>query len=303
MRKRFSQNLCALLLAAGVVAGLFQSGWNASADDSSLEQPKESEDVDEVEGIVMTEEQKELLKKISADDERVESGNLFAWQEEVLRQYEYAKEYLQGKYPSHTFEIYDCVQKSKLNSYTTFWFYADEGEESYELYLWTEGQDTEEGTEEETEESMYMSVQKDTSEYLCKDNFYCSLICDSYAEALLEVLQKEVPECVGVLTVMTSVNGEDCDETLDVNDILAGKYEITNSTRIFLDGSSGVDASELFEQVQSLIGEQRIYGAYIVIVLKGVPEDCSTGQRMWDYVKENGASSYLLRQSFQQFNS
>ncbi|MCD8347699.1 MAG: hypothetical protein LUD16_07045 [Lachnospiraceae bacterium] len=300
MRKKICRNLCVVCLAAGVAIGLCQQGWNVRAVENGLEQADESEKVEE---ITMTEEQKELLKKISADDERVESGNLFDWQIEVLRQYEYAMEYLRGKYPSHTFEIYDCTQKSKLNSYTTFWFNADGEEESYELYLWTEGEDAEEETEKETETVVYLSGQEDNFDYLCKDNFYCSLICDSYAGALLELVREEVPECVGVLTVMTSVNGEDCDESLDISDILAGKYEITNSTRIFLDGSNSADASELFEQVKSLIGEKRIYGSYLVVVLTEVPESCATGEQMWDYVKENGSSSYLLRQSFQQFNS
>lgn len=56
-----------------------------------------------VEIYEMTVEQEELLCKISIDEEEVREGKLSKWQIEVLRQYDYAMDYLKRKYPSHTF--------------------------------------------------------------------------------------------------------------------------------------------------------------------------------------------------------
>lgn len=90
----------------------------------------------------LTQEKKNFLAEMSMDEDRVQRGVLYDWQAEVLKQYDYSTEYLQKKYPSHSFHLTSCYPKGRFKKFSTFWFLADNQETVYELYLHVEADGT-----------------------------------------------------------------------------------------------------------------------------------------------------------------
>lgn len=271
--------LCAgifIIVGTACAAGEGTSG-NGSA--TEMAQQNNSRGEENMRKSEITAEQEALLIKISVNEERIRDGKLYDWQEEVLRQYDYALEYLQGKYPSHSFVMIDCEPKNKLNSYTTFWFQADGEEKTYELYL---------------------NI-NENEEYTCEDNYYGNLFEEPYAMELQVRIQKEVSECVSVVSRMTSVKGLEFSENLEVSDILDGKYMVTNSTDIYVDGTRK-EAGQLIEAVHKVIVENKIYGSYTVYVLENLPEELKSAKEIAEYVRADSQQAVKAEESFQQFD-
>ena len=59
----------------------------------------------------LTQEKKDFLAKISVNEKKVEEGDLYDWQKELLNQYDYAMEYLEKKYPSYKFTFTSETQR------------------------------------------------------------------------------------------------------------------------------------------------------------------------------------------------
>lgn len=80
---------------------------------------------------------------MSMDEESVQKGELYSWQEEVLRQYDLGMDYLEAKYPGHSFVFTGCNPKGRYGVYSTFWFTVEGSTDKYyELYIEQEdGQD------------------------------------------------------------------------------------------------------------------------------------------------------------------
>lgn len=223
----------------------------------------------------LTPDQEELLSKISFNEEKVYSGELASWQEEVLRQYDFCMEYLDNKYPSHSFEFVDCDPKNKFSSYSTFWFTADgNASETYELYLYID------------------------NGYRCEDNFYSSLFEPKYENGLLELINSEVPGCIAIKSTMGSVHGEDIGENFNVQKLLTGEVQLTNNTILFFDRNLVTDPEEVFSRVKSFINDNNLYGHYVVIVLTSFPDEFNNGDDLWEFVKANGESVYSFRNDF-----
>ena len=198
--------------------------------------------------VEMTQEQKTLLKKNAVDEDAVERGELFSWQKEILRQYDYAMEYLKGKYPSYSFHIVDVAPKNKLNPYTTFEFTEENsGDKYYELYLDIEEQ------------------------YSARDNFYGKIIGPKYEEQLMTLLQAANIPCDRVEARFNAVADESFNEELDVNEIIKGNI-VTNQT-VFLHINSqsldGASYEEVYKQIHEYIDTQKINGYFIVIIYDG----------------------------------
>lgn len=240
----------------------------------------ESENNVEMEnGIKMTDEQKELLKKISMNEENIEVGILYEWQKEVLHQYDFAMKYLKEKYPSHEFQIVDCSQKNKLNSYTTFWFTADNSETRYEMYI---------------------DIEEETVTYSGRDTFFGSLVQDAYAKILAEYIQKTMPECIGCDTYMGSAVGTEFDEKKTADDIFNGGYQIMNDTEIFVNGVLGEQPEKYADRIEKIIKNKALYGAYVVYVLSKLPDTTVSAEKLADYVKDRD-NLEIFRKTFQYF--
>lgn len=208
-------------------------------------------------GYQMTQEQTELLCSISVNEDKVREGDLAEWQIEVLNQYDYAMEYLAGKYPSYEFAIVGCEPKNNGNSYTTFTF-VEKGEKS-QYY------------------TLYLDVYEETANrYEATDNFYGTLYETQLAERMLELMQEEVPECVRVTTSITCAEDEEFGENFDLESVLSGEQKMEHDTDFYIstDGMTEAEYSQKVEDVRSFIAEKGIYGSYDVkFITESEPDD------------------------------
>lgn len=243
--------------------------------------PENQQEVNAMEkNTELTQEKKDFLKKISMDEKRIEEGKLYDWQTELLKQYDYAMEYLEKKYPSHKFAFTDCKPAEKDSSFSTFWFQENGGKDTFELHL---------------------TVDND-EKYDCEDNYYGEILKDSYESALLSLLQKEVPECAAVTTSFSTVQGEKFDEQLTGQEVLEGNDKLTNTTDIYVLEADASNAQVLADKIQSRIEEKKIYGSYYVEVMNAEPEDPKDGESWKEFRKEKGSTALVLEQKFNQFN-
>ena len=206
------------------------------------------------ETVSMTPEQEALLCKISIDEERVKEGLLFSWQKEILKQYDFAMEYLENKYPSYTFHIANCEPKNKLNNaYSLFYFYeSGDSETYYDLYLYIED-----------------------GVYSAEDNFYGYVIGKKYEDKLRDMLIQAGIPCDHVTTRLNTVQGEAFHENMNVDDIINGSIEMQQDTSLYFIENSLLNQSytEIFDKIQEVISQKRIYGSYTVVIVEGSGSD------------------------------
>lgn len=219
------------------------------------------------ETVTMTEEQKNLLMKLCLDDEAISKGELTDWQIEILHQFDYAKEYLGKKYPSHTLTIVDGQQKNYTQGYTSFLFSDEEGDTYYHLRI---------DVEEKEEGNVYTA----------KDDYYGALLKGKYEEELQKTLHQVCDTCIAVNSYVGSISGEEYDETIDVKDMVAGKIDIENVTTIFLDGRGIEDCQKMVDDVKGFIQERGIYGEYRVLALGEIPDEELDGEGYMEYLCE-----------------
>ena len=230
--------------------------------------------------VELTQEKKDFLTAMSMDEERVQAGKLYDWQTEVLRQYDYAMDYLEKKYPSHSFKFTACNPKGRDSSFSTFWFEADGGENSYELYL---------------------DVDNDGN-YSCEDNYYGELLKDSYNIALLSLLQENIPECIGAASEFNTVQGAGFGEKITGKDVLEGKDKVSNTTYIYAVQSDDSQAQSTAEKIENFIKDRKIYGSYYVEILNSDPGAAYDGDKLKVYAQEAGNQNVILEQKFNQFD-
>ena len=207
-------------------------------------------------GYEMTKEKIELLCKISDDINAIRNGNLHEWQIEILNQYDYAMEYLTGKYPSYNFKIVNCEQKNKWNSYTTFTFTEESNEKNcYELYLYVD---------EDAEHK-----------YDAEDNFYGDLFDEEISQMVKELVQEEFPECIEVKTDIPYAQGEEYGESLDLERVLTGELQMGQVTTLFMN-TEKKDNREYAKKVNELgdfINTKGICGSYAVKFVMGMRQE------------------------------
>lgn len=242
---------------------------------------KKTQEVEAMESKVeLTQEKKDFLAAMSIDEERVQDGDLYEWQEEVLRQYDYAVDYLNKKYPSHTFKLTSCNPKGRDEEFSTFWFNADGETQSYDLYLEV----------------------ADNGAYSCEDNYYGKLLKDSYDSAFLALLQKSVPDCMGVASEFNTVQGEKFDEKITGEEVLNGNDKISNTTYIYAVSSDTSQAETLAKQIEDLVKEKKIYGSYYIEILNTDPGNTYSSTSLKEYVQEKETQIVVLEQKFNQFD-
>ncbi len=228
------------------------------------EQQGQKETVD-MKKTELTKEQEDLLAALSVNESKVRNGELYEWQEEIIRQYDFAMLYLEQKYSSHDFSFTWCEPAEAGRSYSMFRFLADNESDMYTLYV--------DITSNET------GIQ-----YSCRDNFYGSLIHSDYERELLRFLSEEVPECVDVSSRFSSVYGTECDGSLTFARIRQEQKKISNITTInALSGDKGQE--QVFEEIQNRIKNEKIYGSYTVNIYS-----------------DNQKSQCVLSRDFQQFD-
>ena len=255
-RKMIASILLAIsLMTTGCVGRNFVDS-KYYADESQDDYGDEEDDSEEEREL--TQEQIDLLCNISVNEETVREGKLKSWQEEVLNQYDSAMEYLMDKYPSYDFVITFCEPKNIVNPYTTFNFM--------------------EKSEEGVYYDMYVDVYEENGgkRYEMKDNFHQKLFEDELANLFWELMQEEFVECINVTTSLSTVQGEEYGENLDLQKILSGEMTLDHDTDFYINAEGMTDAeyTEMVEQIKEFILEKGIYGSYDVkFVNEAEPEE------------------------------
>lgn len=215
-------------------------------EDDQLDSSDYEEGESEMGKREITEEQMELLRSMSINEEKVRKGELYDWQIEVLNQYDYAMDYLARKYPSHSFKMVSCENKNKLNSYTTFMFVERSEEENYySLYL-------------------YVDETGDTNVYEAKDNYYGRLYEEELSQRMLELVQEKFPECMKAEVNLSYVQGEKYGESVNLDNVLNGELEMYQSTDFVFSvpKTSEEEYAQRLSELESYIKSKKLAGAY-----------------------------------------
>ena len=234
----------------------------------------------------LTKSEKDILKKISVDEAAIEQGMLLMWQKKLVRDMRTAEEALKTDYPSHSFQIVDgAASRTDTDMESTFWFVADGEETRYVLYL----------TEKDGKRTM-------------RDTFFGTLLSHPYENALLSLLQRSVPECVGCRAFFDCAVGEAYTEaSLQAvrKALLAGEDALANFTELYVDGTACGDPDVLAARLEQEIRRQRIYGSYEIAVLLQLPEEtevhAETGEKesksenIMEYIDKNRTDSGRVR--------
>lgn len=230
--------------------------------------------------VELTQEKKDFLAEMSIDEESIQNGELYDWQVEVLRQYDYAMEYLNKKYPSSTFKFTSCNPKGRDNSFSTFWFTEDGNDDSYDLYLYVD----------------------EDGNYSCEDNYYGKLLKDSYNQEFLTLLQKNVPECIGVASEFNTVQGTEFGEQITGKTVLEKNKKLSNTTYIYATESDISQAQILAGKIEDIIRSKKIYGSYYIEILNSDPGSEYIGDDLKEYVRAQESQIVTFEQKFNQFD-
>lgn len=216
-----------------------------------------SDDLETETERTLTQEQIDLLCGISVNEDKVKDGKLNSWQKEVLNQYDCAMEYLEYKYPSYDFVIKFCEPKNIVNSFTTFMF-LEKNEDAVD----------DEDNEEKEYYYMYIDVYEENGKnrYEIADNFYGKIFEDELADRLFTLMEEEFTECINVTTSITTVEGEEFGEDLDIERVLSGELMMYHYTDFYInaDGMMQSEYSDKVIEIKEFILEKGIYGSYDV---------------------------------------
>lgn len=216
----------------------------------------ESQDDSEMERE-LTQEQIDLLCNISMNEEKVKEGDLKSWQIEVLNQYDAAMEYFMEKYPSYEFVITYCEPKNKSNPYTTFAF-IEKNEEGifYDMYV-------------------HVYEEENGNRYEITDNFHGKIFEDELAYKFLELMQEKFTDCINVTTNISSAQGIEVGENLDIEKVLSGEITMYHNTDFYINAEGLTDSeySEKVAQIKEFILEKGIYGSYDVKFVEESEQD------------------------------
>lgn len=226
----------------------------------------------------LTDEQKAFLMRVSMDEDQVRSGDLTSAQAALIKQHDAAMKYLDRKYPSHEFEFMDYIPSGITSGNTCFLVEAD-GAPSFLFEV---------------------QVSDDEDDEPFTDDYFCTLRKADYESLLLNRLQESVPECACVDVRISASRGEEFDEGFDMERAIRGEVRLPNTATVYLDGS-GSEAQELIDLLREHIADEEIYGAYIAVVLDGIPPELKTPEEFQDYAAGEDGSRVLLRDHFQQF--
>lgn len=218
---------------------MFFSGGCAGYNNSSVQAEKDFADED----YEMTDEEKQFLKGIYVDEERIEKGLLYSYQKRMLMHYRFALNYLNEKYPSYDFKIESGTPINKLNTYATFQFREESTDAWFDLHLYEE------------------------EELFCEDNFYGYIIREAYDDYIYNQCIDSVPTLLGTYSVISCARGIEYDENLTIEEIVNGDKPLhpwSPWTGIYLAGDR--ISEEVWEQtaerVEKIIKDLGLYGAY-----------------------------------------
>ncbi len=209
-------------------------------------QQEVEEKVQMAESLTLQPDEIKILSSMYVNEDRIQSGKLFSYQQDNLERYRFAKQYLIEKYPGYRLEIISGEPKSRFTPYAEFMFKEDINEQkTYKLCV----KNIEGG-----------------AEYCAEDNFYESFFGEKYDSYIEELLKREIDHIVKVSSSMPWTKGKDYDAGMDMEDILNGKLELSANTMIFIIDSvtTEMSAKETAGTIEKIIKEHNLYGSFQV---------------------------------------
>lgn len=226
----------------------------------------------------MTAQEVEFLKGIYMDEDRIENGYLYSYQEKALEQYRFAKQYLKEKYPDYQFSVLYGEPTSSLHTYAVFYFQEKYNDCDYELH-----------------------ISQEDNVLVGEDNFYGHIIRTSYDNYIFEHCKFAVDELLAVYSLITGVKGISYDENMTVEEIIDGSKEISPLTEIYLGGPEipEVEWKNMAALTEKEIRSLGLYGAYTVYYLADINMESVDVKYCHQHLENN---DYLYIHSFQNFN-
>lgn len=192
---------------------------------------------EDMDNIVMTEEEIQLMCGAYGAEERIQQGKLFDYQVSGLKQLRAGLSYLEEKYPGTDFEILTFAPANKFNPQAKL-LIRGEGEQTY---------------------SLTVEPQDDT--YLCLDNCYSLWLKDQYDAYVTALLQANgISGCA--YSTLTELVGIGIGPETSVEEFIAYTPKIDRTTDVYLLAPGDLDAEA--QKIQNIIREAGLYGSYYV---------------------------------------
>lgn len=215
--------------------------------------------------LELTGEEEEILCSMSVNEERIRDGLLVNWQKKWVGQYRYAMDYLQKKYPSHSFAVVYSYREEKGTPYGTFGVCADgnntDEDKNYEVYV--------EGSEEDG--------------YSATDHYYGEVMEGLYEEYLTKKVTAVTDRCVGIRIEMRRAAGDAFDETMSLEEFLSQIEEANPAVTIYLDGRE-MSESEFLDtrdSLEKIAQDNDLIGGWSVKAYNQVPEDGQDAEQFY----------------------
>ena len=241
-------------------------------DDVVIEYQDEDEEI-----IVMTDEEKAILCSTYVNEDRINEGKLYDYQIEALKQFRYAKEYLQKKYPGYEYNFFAFHPESKTDDITKLEFTVDD-----------------------TEHYFTVEVHASDEGYQGKDNLYGYILSPEFEAMVVELLADAgIDNCL-VHAKMGTFVGEEIDADTTVEEIVDMGRSLKIDLQIFVDmeGGDNADTKAVVTSIEEQLRSINNYGGHQVYFAPGITAVCSNGDECIEYRKEHD----LYFESFNTFD-
>lgn len=230
------------------------------------------------EGILMskfnlTEKEKELLKYAYIDNDRIDEGNLFDYQEAALHMIRKSSVYLEVRYPNHDLEMISFLPQTKKTSYSEIHFVESGSDVTYTLRCQTKnGEDT------------------------FSDNFYDVPFEKEY-DKRVERLLKARKISSRVYTVFPFLISNRIDSLED----LLNMERLSRNTEVFIgvdEFPSEEEMQDTCSKIEDIFKQNKLYGSCVVYFMLDI-EDMNRDISYFDeYVKDRKNQKNIVSIAF-----
>lgn len=229
----------------------------------------------------LTQEQKILLKEMSMNEDKVESGDLSPWQWEVVNQFNYAKEYLHSKYPDYEFTFTKCSPKNLINSQTNFDFRCNGIEHIFNMYM-----DVAEG--------------EDGNVYKAIDNFYGYLLKPKAESYIKDICEGCLDGFRAATVAIRQAEGEEFNQYIDVETITTRRLSVNMKVTLYVKAES-TDTNwvqSILSLVENEINERKLFGSYYVYFYDEIPDDVQTAAEFGNFNEKHIVDKPYVKMHF-----
>ena len=216
--------------------------------------------------VVMTDEEKQILCSTYVNEDKINEGELYDYQIEALRQFRFAKEYLQKKYPGYEYNFFLFNPSDKFNDVTTLEFNVDD-----------------------TENYFAVNVTVTDDGYKAEDNLWGYVLRPDYQDMMEELLADAGLEDFFVYTKLSGYFGEEMDAETTVDEVVDMGRDVKVDLQVFVDMDPTDEAKtqEIVDLIEEQLRSINNYGGHIVYFEPGITAECSSVEDCFEYRNEH----------------